>query len=349
LGIPLILVSAIEIDETTTCTRIIDGDSFETSFGEIRLADIDCPDRNDPGYEQAADVLSSLILNQQIYLDIDDVYGTDQYDRYVSMCYVKVSDSQYLNVNKYLVDNDYAVISNFNNEFNPSSWQLYYLVDPNGGASNGNGSNGQDGLNFGSVLPVLLLGLVAVVGIVMYSSRSHTRATSNQAVVQEPVRPITQENATHTYLTQCLDHTYHILTGIALKNHPENIEHIVLGENGVFVLESRDWTGRISCVGDNWVNNGKMVSSPSQRVKDAARKIREILLSSGVLQYTKLWVDGVVVLLNADVDLSIKFNKVPIRTLTELCDYLTKKRTGFQFTQQELQAIRTELMDNMST
>ena len=171
LVIPIITATAFEIDETTTCIRIFDGDSFVTAFGEIRLADIDCPDSGDPGYTQAANALASLILGTPIYLDIDDVSRTDKYGRYVCMCYVKVSATQYLNINKYLVDNGYAVVWNHDNEFNPSLWQLYYPVDANS-ATNGDGANGHDGFNVGTTLPVILLACVVVAGIIMYTRQS---------------------------------------------------------------------------------------------------------------------------------------------------------------------------------
>ena len=169
LVVPSVTVRAFEIDETTTCIRIFDGDSFVTVFGEIRLADIDCPDSGDPGYTQAANALASLILGTPIYLDIDDVSRTDKYGRYVCMCYVKVSATQYLNVNKYLVDNGYAVVWNHDNEFNPSLWQLYYPIDADGG-SNSDGATGPDRFSVGTTLPVILA-CVAVAGIIMYTRR----------------------------------------------------------------------------------------------------------------------------------------------------------------------------------
>ena len=154
---------------------------------------------------------------------------------------------------------------------------------------------------------------------------------------------------THSVLSRCLDHTQHLLIDVALTGHPDTIEYIVLGENGIFVLESRDWVGRISCIGDSWVNNGTMMPSPSHQVKDSARAIRTILLASSVLQYSNLWVDGIVVLLNENIDLRTKFTHVPILKLTELCDYLTTTNTGFHFSQQELGNIRNILMNHRRT
>lgn len=172
----------------------------------------------------------------------------------------------------------------------------------------------------------------------MYTRLSKTASElHNHPVLIQPV------------LTHCLDHTHHLLSDVALTGHPALIKYIVLSENGIFVLEPRDWSGRISCIGDSWVNNGTMMPSPSHHVKDAARTIRSILLASGILQYPNLWVDGIVVLLNENIDFRTNFAHVPILKLTELCDYLTTTHTGFHFSQQELVDIRNTLLNHGRT
>jgi hypothetical protein len=63
-------------------------------------------------------------------LDVDDVYTYDYSgtgSRLVCVAYVEHNATHLLNVNKALLDGDYAVISNFENEFNPYLWSLYSL------------------------------------------------------------------------------------------------------------------------------------------------------------------------------------------------------------------------------
>lgn len=183
---PITPISAFEIDQTTTCTRVKDGDSFVTTFGEIRLADIDAPEYNDA----SRNALSAIILNKQIFLDIDDVYRTDQYGRYVCVCYVKSGDSQYLNVNKYLVLQGYAEIQNYNNEFNPNSWTLYYSTTSNGGT--GDHAN----VVFNIVLPTILLGAIAIFVIISYS---RIKQRSQQPQAEPDVKKSTDTKSTTTY------------------------------------------------------------------------------------------------------------------------------------------------------
>lgn len=115
-----------EIDAQGTVTYIVDGDTYDVNtIGRIRLADIDCPDQGEPGCQEAKDYLNSLINGEQVYLDIDDIYVTDPYDRTVAVTYVRYNSTHLLNVNKDLLVQGFATIWNFDNEFNPYIWPLY--------------------------------------------------------------------------------------------------------------------------------------------------------------------------------------------------------------------------------
>lgn len=120
-----------ENDKTAVASRVIDGDTFDTAAGDrVRLADIDAPESGESGYYEAKNYLSGLVYNEQVYLDIDDVYGTDKYGRLVCVVYVDHSATEVCNVNKALLVEGHAVIWNFNNEFDPYTWSLYCPNEP---------------------------------------------------------------------------------------------------------------------------------------------------------------------------------------------------------------------------
>ena len=124
------LVKAEEIDIIAKVSRVIDGDTFDTTSGDrIRLADIDAPERGEYGYGDAKQCLEDLIEGKTVYLDVDDIYRTDPYGRLVCVVYVKHGSNYYKNVNKALLIEGVAVISNYYNEFNPHSWTLYVDKD----------------------------------------------------------------------------------------------------------------------------------------------------------------------------------------------------------------------------
>jgi micrococcal nuclease len=49
---------------------------------------VNAPERREPGYYEAKDSLSSLNYGWRVYLDVDDLYVMDKYDRIVCVVYV---------------------------------------------------------------------------------------------------------------------------------------------------------------------------------------------------------------------------------------------------------------------
>ena len=120
--------SSVKVDIVATVGLVVDGDTFHTiNDTKIRLADIDAPESYENRYQESKDFLASLVDGKSVYIDIDDISRTDQYGRYICLVLVKHNSSYFLNVNKAMVDNGYAVISDYtNNEFNPYTWSTYY-------------------------------------------------------------------------------------------------------------------------------------------------------------------------------------------------------------------------------
>jgi micrococcal nuclease len=71
-------------DQSSTVSRIIDGDTIEVTDGsgrteKVRLIGIDTPERGKCGYDESGDQLSMLILNSEVQLVPG---GTDDRDSY---------------------------------------------------------------------------------------------------------------------------------------------------------------------------------------------------------------------------------------------------------------------------
>jgi endonuclease YncB( thermonuclease family) len=132
LIVPVLLVlcsqvlAAVEVDVEASVYKVVDGDTFDAfPVGRVRLADINAPELDQPGGVEAKSALTSLILNKTVYLDVDDIYVMDRYNRLVCVTYVRYNLTHLLNVNKWLLENNYAVVSDYYNEFDPASWALY--------------------------------------------------------------------------------------------------------------------------------------------------------------------------------------------------------------------------------
>jgi len=118
----------VGIDVCGDIYYVVDGDTFDVfPVGRVRLADIDAPELGTLEGQMARQVLQNLvsIYGSRVYLDVDNIYVMDRYNRIVAVAYLRYNSTHVLNVNKWLVDNGYVVIKDYNNEFNPYSWKLF--------------------------------------------------------------------------------------------------------------------------------------------------------------------------------------------------------------------------------
>jgi len=135
LNSPVFVVYALEIEGTFTgiVDKVVDGDTFYvtlkngTSYS-VRLADLNAEEIGQAGYQEAKDLLASLVYGKIVYLDVDDVYIWDFYgegSRLVCVVYVEYNTTHLLNVNKALIDSKIVEVKDYENEFSPYTWSLY--------------------------------------------------------------------------------------------------------------------------------------------------------------------------------------------------------------------------------
>ena len=130
-------VRAYEFQAYGKVTKVVDGDTvwFYSYYGyragesfKVRFADINAPEIYTQEGQESKAALQWLFDNYgyYVYLDVDDVYGTDHYGRVVAVVYLPFWYYGYaLNVNEWLVESGYASIWDHYNEFNPYSWSLW--------------------------------------------------------------------------------------------------------------------------------------------------------------------------------------------------------------------------------
>jgi hypothetical protein len=90
---------------------------------------------------------------------------------------------------------------------------------------------------------------------------------------------LTGEQQVAKLLSSKLNDDYFLLNGLYLGNGGGDIDHIVLGPSGIFVLETKNWNGDITCYGDQWQRAGKQhfKGSPSIQVKKNTALIKGII------------------------------------------------------------------------
>ncbi|PIO05924.1 hypothetical protein COT29_03605 [Candidatus Micrarchaeota archaeon CG08_land_8_20_14_0_20_59_11] len=142
-----------------------------------------------------------------------------------------------------------------------------------------------------------------------------------------------------------LDDRYCLLNDVKLRGDRGNIDHIVLGPNGVFVIETKNYSGKIICNGDEWIRQYEGgydydIGSPSKQVKRNAVKIKHIIESSKIFKKPlNIWVEGIVVFTKPDVNLQIKNATVSILKIDGIYDYIKNKNSRMIFSSGELDSI----------
>jgi len=163
---------------------------------------------------------------------------------------------------------------------------------------------------------------------------------------------------------QNLPDSYCLINDVNLPNGYGNIDHIVLGSNGIFIIETKNFEGEIICSGDEWIRHydgGWKVSmkgnpyyqedrdyeikSPSKQVKGNALKLKQYIESKNIFSKSlKIWVEGIVVFTNDNVILHCDNPTVPIFKVNQLCNYIRNKESKIKFSSQELEKVAKILL-----
>jgi len=143
-----------------------------------------------------------------------------------------------------------------------------------------------------------------------------------------------------------------------------NIDHVVLGSNGIFVIETKNFEGEIICEGDEWIRHyegGLKISmkgrpyykearnyeikSPSKQIKGNALKLKQYIQSKNIFSKSlRLWVEGIVVFSNDNVSLHCDNPTVPILRADQLCNYIKNKKSKIKFSPKELEKVVNVLL-----
>lgn len=127
-------------------------------------------------------------------------------------------------------------------------------------------------------------------------------------------------------LSAALSDEYSMFNDVMLKGMAHgNIDHIVVGPTGIFVIETKNYKGKISYYGDNWEGVGRR--SPSRQARINAMRIKKILASSTSLKSKTPWIQGVVVF--ADHRAEITERRAPehvkVTRIDGLTDYIKRE------------------------
>ena len=148
-------------------------------------------------------------------------------------------------------------------------------------------------------------------------------------------------------LGSTLSDDYIILNDLYLRGGGGDIDHIVLAPIGIFVLETKNWSGEITCNGDEWLRTGKrnFRGSPSRQVKRNAATIRRIVDSSQVFKASHgMYVEGIVVFTNNHATLHLNNPTLSIVKLAQLPKHIIAQQKPRIYSREQLEAIGKEIL-----
>ena len=154
------------------------------------------------------------------------------------------------------------------------------------------------------------------------------------------------EKEVTSLLSHTLSDNYYLLNDLYLHGGGD-IDHIVFGPNGVFVLETKNWSGKIVCNGDEWQRAGKrsFSGSPSRQLKRNIAKIQYLIDNSSVLRHLGIRVEGVVVFTNKHALIQVNNPTVTILRLSQLPAYITTYKRSPNFSGKQIEAIGREIVN----
>ena len=154
------------------------------------------------------------------------------------------------------------------------------------------------------------------------------------------------EKRVNRLLGSSLSDDYYLINDLYLQGSRGDIDHILLAPNGIFVLETKNWRGKITCNGDKWhrAGKGEISSSPSRQVKWNASRIKRIIDNSPTLRALGIWVEGIVVLTNKHTTLNLNSPTVPILKLDQLLKYIKNHESATTLSREQLEALGKEII-----
>jgi Nuclease-related domain len=126
-----------------------------------------------------------------------------------------------------------------------------------------------------------------------------------------------------------LSDDYIVLNDLMLPDGKGNVDHLVMGPNGLFAIETKNYSTFVKCLGDDWFVNGKKIRSLSKQAKRNAMAVRENLAAVFADQGNRLpFVTALLVFVNGNGRFSIKNPTVPVLRSSELAQFIARHNSA---------------------
>ena len=148
---------------------------------------------------------------------------------------------------------------------------------------------------------------------------------------------------------QNLDSSFKVINDIVLPGDGQNIDHVVIGSTGTFVIETKNHNGIIKCYGDDWSRKkvGRRgtvydagIGNPSKQAKRNAVVLKNWLESENI---DVGYINAVVVFTNDNVELKLIRPTVKIVSVNDLLGVFNNGESNFRMTQDKIDSVAEKL------
>jgi len=150
-----------------------------------------------------------------------------------------------------------------------------------------------------------------------------------------------------------LKNDYLVVNDILLLGTRGNIDHIVIGKNGIFVIETKSHKGHIICEGDYWIQQkigrrGTLyephIGSPSKQIKKNAIALRNFF-EENFPKLSHIWINCIVVFTNETTTLELRKPTVTVLDTEKLVDHIKNNKSKIAISQDDFSKLETIFQD----
>jgi hypothetical protein len=143
-----------------------------------------------------------------------------------------------------------------------------------------------------------------------------------------------------TVALKSLSNDYLLLTHIALPVYGGTIDHLLIGPNGLFVIEVKNYSGYVRCNQDQWAVKTRRMNSLSKQAKRNSMALRSAIASlySG-RRIAIPYVTPLLVFANPEARLRLRQPTIAVLRLHEVAEFIRNYTPKRQITPEERRRI----------
>jgi hypothetical protein len=185
-------------------------------------------------------------------------------------------------------------------------------------------------------------------------------ANTHERTAQQ-VAGLTGEREVGRLLATELPQDYALINGLQLPRAPGDIDHLVVGPTGVFLLETKTMAGHITCapdgtwqrtrVGRHGAAYAAYIGDPAAQVQRNIFALRQALRRRlpDFVERTQLWIEGLVVFPHPKTELQTDASRVPTVLLSDTCSRICTHVPRRRLRPSEVDAIVAALLVEAQT